>query len=95
MATTPLTNLAPAQYREKIYWVYALVGVVLGAIHIAVVTIDANVMPDWLKVALAVYAYLGVALGATAGSNVNPTPISPADDRPATRPAGDPPVGGV
>ncbi len=94
MASTPLTNFAPAQVREKLYWLYAIVGVVLGAIHIAVTTIDASVTPDWLKIALAVYAYLGVALGATAGSNVNPMPVSPADTPPATRPAGDPPIGG-
>ena len=43
MAATPLTNLAPAQVREKIYWAYAVVGAIIGAIQVAYVTIDASV----------------------------------------------------
>lgn len=95
MAATPLTNLAPAQVREKIYWAYAVVGAIIGAIQVAYVTVDASVTPNWLKVVIAVYAYLGIAMGATAGSNVHPTPVSPADTPPVTKPAGDPPLGGV
>ena len=61
----PLTDIIPSAYRKAVYAVYALAGVVLGALGIAYVAAE----PTWLKTALAVYAFVGTALGATAHAN--------------------------
>ena len=74
MATSPLTGAISAPVREKLYLVYTLVGLVIGAIQVAYAATDGTPQPDWLTIALAVYAYVGIALGATAASNTNPTP---------------------
>lgn len=63
-----LTDILPANARKTLYAVYALVGVVLGAIQVAYLNIDGQ--PEWLTVALAVFGFLGTALGATAASNI-------------------------
>lgn len=62
-----LTDIIPAVARKKIYAIYALVGVVLGALQVAYLNIAGQ--PQWLTVALAVFGFLGTALGATAASN--------------------------
>jgi hypothetical protein len=62
-----LTDILPAAARKKVYAIYALVGVVLGALQVAYLNIAGQ--PQWLTVALAVYGFLGTALGATAASN--------------------------
>jgi hypothetical protein len=66
--TNPLVNILGASARKVIYSAYALVGVVLGSIQVGIGAVDAAT-PDWLKVALAVFAYIGIAIGATAASN--------------------------
>lgn len=60
-----------AKVRVVVYWVYALLGVGLGATQVAYATATID-QPTWLTVAIAVLAYLGIALGAVAASNVQP-----------------------
>lgn len=65
--------LSPA-VRRVIYVAYAVLGVGLGAIEVWYAT--AGVAgPEWTAPALAVYAFVGGALGLTAASN---TPREPA-----------------
>lgn len=71
----PLTDILSPTLRKYLYSVYALVGVVLGGLQVGY----GSEGPGWLDVALRVFAYLGIALGATAASNVTPAP-------PASRP---------
>lgn len=63
----------PANIRGIIYSIYALIGVVSGGIVVAVATMEVA-QPTWLKVGLAVYVFLGGAIGYTAASN---TPAAP------------------
>ena len=56
----PLTDILPAKVRKYVYAVYALAGVVVGAL--AVAGVEVGKAPD-------VLAYLGIALGLTAASN--------------------------
>jgi hypothetical protein len=58
-----LTDILPAQYRKALYVAYALAGLILGAYQVVA-------EPAWLTDALAVYAFVGTALGLTAGANV-------------------------
>lgn len=55
------TDIVPASARKYVYAVYALAGVVTGAFSVA--GADVHKVPD-------VLAYLGVALGIVAASNV-------------------------
>lgn len=64
----PLTDIIPASARRYVYGLYVLAGVLLGALQTAGVSEVAGVAVSTL---LAVYAYLGVPLGATAASNVS------------------------
>ena len=75
----PLTMI-PALYRKYIYFAFAVVGVGVGATDVA---LDPN--PSWLTATIRVLAYLTIALGLTAGSNVT------SDDRPEPAPAPDNP----
>jgi uncharacterized membrane protein YfcA len=68
-----LTDILPAPTRKVVYTTYALVGLCLGAVQAGYGALS-NVSPDWMKVALAVYAFIGTAVGATAASNVQPPP---------------------
>ena len=65
----PLEDIVPAETRKKAYAVYALIGVVLGAIQVGYGAASAG-QPTWLGVSLAVYSFLGGPLGLTAYSNV-------------------------
>lgn len=62
-----LTDLIPAAWRQPIYAVYAVLGVVLGAWQLA-----QSPAPGWLVTALTVYGFVGTAIGAVAASNVKP-----------------------
>lgn len=66
--TNPLVNILGASTRRFIYGLYAVGGLVLGSIQAGIGAVDTGT-PDWIKVALAVYAYIGIAIGATAASN--------------------------
>ena len=69
-----LRDIVSAEKRKWIYGVYSLVGLLLGCVQAGLGAVDAGT-PDFLKVSLAVYAFLGTAIGATAASNtVPPTP---------------------
>ncbi|WP_281860350.1 hypothetical protein [Salana multivorans] len=60
-----LIDILPAGVRQPIYMVYAVLGVVLGSIDIAT---DAA----WVATALAIYAYVGAAVGLVAAANTTP-----------------------
>lgn len=60
----PLVGILSPRARKYLYALYALAGVIVGALAIA--DVDVQKAPD-------VLAYVGVALGFTAASNV-PTP---------------------
>ena len=60
----------PANARAAIYWVYAIAGVAIGSTQVAYAAAEAG-QPTWLTVALAVFAYLGVAFGMTAATNTD------------------------
>ena len=61
-----MNDLIPPQWRSVAYRVFALVGIVLGAVQVGYGSANAG-QPTWLTVALAVYAFVGGALGLTAG----------------------------
>ena len=64
----PLTYI-PAEVRQYVYIGYSVALVIIGATQagFAAAAVD---QPVWLTVTLAVFAYLGIALGFTAASNV-------------------------
>lgn len=67
----PLTMI-PDAIRKGIYVGYFVVGVLIGAVQVAYTAVNA-IQPDWLTISLQVYAYVGIALGLTAASNVQST----------------------
>jgi len=72
-----LKDILTPKIRKIAYYVFALVGVSLGA-TVAGFTAAATAIPMALKVALAVYSYLGIAFGFTAAANVAPEkPVEP------------------
>ena len=77
----------PAIWRLRLYAVFVIVGVILGAVQVGTASLDNASQPDWLTVALVVYAYLGTALGFTAAVNVTPT-ANPASGNPPEDSAG-------
>jgi hypothetical protein len=68
--SNPLTDILPPAARKTVYFVYALIGFVFGAIQVGYGAAPHSAIPAWLKIALAVYAFVGTAIGATAASNV-------------------------
>lgn len=58
----------PAKVRGPIYALYALLGIAVGATQVGYSAADLS-QPTWLTVALAVYAFLGTAIGYTAAAN--------------------------
>lgn len=73
-ASNILENVVPASARQAIYVVYAVVGVVLGALAVAFGTLSGE-GPEWLAVANAVYLYVGGAVGLVAASNTTARPV--------------------
>lgn len=63
-----LTDVIPAKNRKHAYAVFALIGITLGAAQVAFVSLG-SAQPDWLNVALSVYAFIGGAFGMTANAN--------------------------
>jgi hypothetical protein len=61
--SNPLTELLPAIWRRRLYVLYALAALVVGALTIG--GIDVGKVPD-------VLGYLGGALGLVAASNTTP-----------------------
>lgn len=62
-----LVEVLPEKGRKTLYVAYALAGLVLGAWSVVET-------PDWLTSALAVYAFVGTALGLVAEANTGPQP---------------------
>lgn len=56
-------------HRKIAYGIYAVLGLVIGSIQVAYAAAESG-QPVWLTVALAVYAYVGGAIGYTALANV-------------------------
>jgi hypothetical protein len=54
--------------RKALYTVYAVLGVAIGAVQVGYTSSGAE-QPTWLIVTLAVFGFLGTALGVTAASN--------------------------
>jgi len=77
-----LSQIISDRARKIVYAVYALAGVVLGSVYVAYQSTPAE-QPEWLTVAVAVFAYLGTAFGALAGGNVPSVPGLPASDTPS------------
>ncbi len=65
----PLVDVLTPGIRQKIYFGYALIGLMLGATQVGF-SAAAQGQPTWLTVVLAVFTFIGTALGATAASNV-------------------------
>lgn len=67
-----LNDILTPTIRRVIYAVYAIVGLVLGAVQVGVTAVPDGAQPAWLTVALAVYAFVGTGLGFTASANTAP-----------------------
>lgn len=65
MPQTIIKEFLPATYRKIVYAVYALAGVVIGATQVGYSAAELG-QPVWLTVTLAVYAFIGGAVGFTA-----------------------------
>lgn len=77
-----LLTQIPAPIRKLIYSGYALAILIVGSIQAAYESMEDTQTPGWLKIALAVLAYLGVPLGLTAASNVSPKSVTEGDGFP-------------
>ena len=79
----PNDTALPAKARQTLYWLLFASGVTVGSVEIGyLATGPTDALPDWLKITLAVYAYLSGVLGALAGLNVSG--VKPAPPAPAT-----------
>jgi hypothetical protein len=58
------------QARKYAYIVSFVVGLALGAFQVGFAAAEHHGLPTWLKVALAVYAFVAAGLGLTAAQNV-------------------------
>ena len=63
-----LNDIIPAAWRKPIYATYALAGATIGAVQVAYLSAEAG-QPLWLTVTLAVYGFIGTAIGFTASAN--------------------------
>lgn len=64
--------IGSARVRKAIYAAYVVAIVVIGAIQVGFAAVSAG-QPEWLTVALAVTAYLGVPVGGLAVANASPS----------------------
>lgn len=62
-----MRDFIPESARKWVYSVYGIIGLVLGAFQVAFAELGDS--PVWLGVALAVYTFVGGAVGLTALSN--------------------------
>lgn len=63
-----LNDIIPAAWRKPIYAAYALAGAIIGAVQVGYLSAEAG-QPVWLTVTLAVYGFIGTAIGFTASAN--------------------------
>lgn len=68
--------------RKRLYAGYATAGLILGATEVAYLAIPADA-PVWLRVAMAVYLFVGGAFGFGARSKVDATPVDVTTVEPA------------
>lgn len=68
MPQTIITEHLPATWRRWVYAVYAVAGVVIGGTQVGFAAAELA-QPVWLTVTLAVYAFVGGAVGLTATSH--------------------------
>jgi len=73
MAVQEIVNGNPS-LRKKVYTIYGVVGFLLGSTQVGFAAAEAG-QPVWLTVALAVFAYAGVAFGFAAQSKVDAQPV--------------------
>lgn len=66
-----MKDILPAAIRRRIYYLFAWAGICIGGVQVGFATASSH-QPVALTVVLAVYAYLGTALGFTAGANTTP-----------------------
>lgn len=66
-----MTSILTPAIRSRLYVVYAVIGLAIGSIQVGFGAAEAG-QPVWLTVSLAVYAFLGGALGFVAQAN---TPV--------------------
>ena len=71
--STMLRDIVTGRTRKVTYTAYALIGLILGAVQVGFSAAELG-QPVWLTVALAVFAFVGTALGFTAAGNVNDDP---------------------
>lgn len=65
-----LKDIIPARIRKPLYAVYAVIVLGEGATAVGYATAN-EAQPTWLKVVLAVTAFVGAGIGATAASNTD------------------------
>lgn len=65
-----ISSYIPATWRKPIYGVFAVAGVIIGAIQVGIAAIGAA-NPEWLLVVLAVFPFVAGAVGFTASANTN------------------------
>lgn len=66
-----LKDLIPSNLRKPVYGAYAAVGVVIGAIDVGYRAAETS-QPTWLGVTIAVFLFVGGAIGALASGNTPP-----------------------
>ena len=64
-----MIKLLPGRARIAVYVAFGLVGILLGAMVVGYGAAE-HAVPEWLTVALAVYAFLGGQFGWLASNNV-------------------------
>lgn len=64
------TIITSATIRKAIYSAYVIAIIIIGAIQVGVAAISTG-QPEWLTVAIAVAAYLGVPVGGLAAANTS------------------------
>jgi hypothetical protein len=68
-----LTNILTPEIRKVAYAAYAVIGTILGAIQVWISSTTGTEQPSWLLGALAVFGFIGTAIGATAAANASVT----------------------
>lgn len=63
-----MKDVIPAEARAIVYSIFATLGVIIGAVQVGFAAASAG-QPVWLTVTLAVYAFIGGAIGITAQAN--------------------------
>jgi CHASE2 domain-containing sensor protein len=74
-----LKDIIPAKWRSIAYVVYAVLGLILGAVQVGYASAQAG-QPVWLTVAFPVFAFLGAGFGFTANANTDTVGRHAADE---------------